>query len=86
MLIDGIAASSAIDTSSESIDIEGLDISSLEAGKGSLNFEHKNNKNPGASFLDTLGAIIYAKKIFAASDCANDRELSYWKQVPSSNT
>ena len=43
--IDGIAASSAIDTSSESIDIENLDISSLQAGHGVFLVEHKKPKD-----------------------------------------
>lgn len=79
--IDGIAASQAIDTSAESIDIDGLDISSLEAGEGVFNYEHRNPKSEGASTLDVLGAITFAKKIMKESDCSNERELSYWKQI-----
>jgi hypothetical protein len=79
--IDGIAASQAIDTSAESIDIEGLDISSLEAGDGTFNYEHRHPKDDGGSALDVLGAITYAKKIMSEDDCANDRERMYWNQV-----
>jgi hypothetical protein len=79
--IDGIAASSAIDTSSEAIDIENLDISSLKSGQGVLNYEHRNPKQQGASFLDVLGAITYAHKIMGPDDCENDRQRSYWDQV-----
>lgn len=79
--IDGIAASSAIDTSSEAIDIENLDISSLKAGQGVLNYEHRNPKQPGASFLDILGAITYAHKIMNEDDCEDDRQRAYWEQV-----
>ncbi len=79
--IDGIAASSAIDTSSEAIDIENLDISSLKAGQGVLNYEHRNPKQPGASFLDILGAITFARKIMSEEDCENDRQRFYWDQV-----
>ena len=79
--IDGIAASQAIDTSGESIIIENLDISSLQEGTAELIYEHKSPKDPGASPLDILGAITYAKKIFNASDCSNDRERMYWKQI-----
>ncbi len=79
--IDGIAASQAIDTSGESIVIENLDISSLQEGTAELIYEHKSPKDPGSSPLDILGAITYAKKIFTSKDCANDRELQYWKQI-----
>lgn len=79
--IDGIAASQAIDTSAESIDIDGLDISSLEAGEGTLNYEHRHPKDEGGSALDVLGAVTFAKKITKESDCANDRERMYWEMV-----
>lgn len=79
--IDGIAASQAIDTSGESIIIENLDISSLQEGTAELIYEHKSPKDPGASPLDILGAITFAKKIFKESDCDNARERMYWKQI-----
>lgn len=82
MIIDGIAASSAIDTSAERINIENLDISSLQAGQGVANWEHKDPKrDKTATPLDILGAITFAKKIFGPKDCDNDRQLMYWKQI-----
>jgi len=79
--ISGIAASEALDTSAEKISIEGMDISSLEAGEGIFNFEHRSPKSSGASPLDILGAITFAKKIFKESDCDNANQRKYWKQV-----
>jgi hypothetical protein len=81
MVLDGIAASEAIDSSGEILDIKGLDISSLEEGTGVLNYEHRGDNSEGASANDIIGHITYAKKIFGPDDCANDRELSYWNKV-----
>lgn len=74
MQIDGIAASEHIDSSGEILKVEGHDISDLVEGRGVLNFEHDEDK----SAENILGAITYAKKIFKAEDCTNDRERSYW--------
>lgn len=79
--ISGIAASEALDTSAEKISIEGMDISSLEAGEGNLIWEHRSAKSPGSSTLDILGAITFAKKIFKESDCDNANQRKYWNQV-----
>lgn len=82
MRIDGIAASQAIDTSAERIDIENLDISSLQAGQGVFNWEHKDPKrDKSATALDILGAITFAKKIFSAKDCDDERQKKYWEQI-----
>lgn len=79
--ISGIAASEALDTSAEQISIEGMDISSLEAGEGIFNWEHRSPKSEGSSPLDVLGSITFAKKIFKESDCDNPNQRKYWKQV-----
>lgn len=81
LILDGVAASTAIDSSGEQIDLDGLDITDLERGLGVLNYEHRGDKDTGASANDIIGAITYAKKIYALSDCANDRERSYWERV-----
>jgi hypothetical protein len=81
MVLDGIAASSAIDSSGEQLDIDGLDITDLEQGLGVLNYEHRGDKDEGASSNDIIGAITYAKKIHGEKDCANARERSYWDRV-----
>jgi hypothetical protein len=75
MRIDGIAASSHLDSSGEVLDIHGHDISDLVSGKGVLNWEHA----PVESGADNiLGEITFAKKIFGPKDCDNDRQLGYW--------
>lgn len=75
MILDGIAASSHIDSSGEILDIEGCDISSVEEGLATCNWEHKSD-----SPTDTVGRIIYGKKIFSADDCEDERQLFYWKK------
>ncbi|WNM70322.1 putative prohead protease [Myxococcus phage Mx1] len=81
LVLDGIAASQAIDSSGEILDIRGLDISELEEGRGVLNYEHRSDQSEGASANDVIGHIVFAKKIFGPDDCKNDRELSYWNKV-----
>ena len=72
-IICGIASSAAIDSSGEQIDIEGMDISSLEGAV--CNFEHKSEKTS-----DYIGKIVVAKKIFKPEDCSNEIELKYWNK------
>ncbi len=81
MMIDGIAASEAIDSSGEVLDVEGCDISELVEGRGVLNWEHRGEDAAGASANDIVGEIVFAKKIFKASDCENDRQRKYWDAV-----
>jgi hypothetical protein len=80
MLIDGIAASEAIDSSGEILDIKGCDISTLDT-EGVLNWEHRGEDSPGHSASDIVGKIVFAKKIFSEKDCDNDRQKLYWKKV-----
>jgi hypothetical protein len=70
--IDGIAASQALDTSGEVVDIRGMDITSL-ALSGTINFEHKSDLP-----AQTVGKILKAKKIYSAKDCLNARESYFW--------
>src|ERR1700677_152549 len=80
MVLDGIFASEAIDSSGEQLSIDGADISQL-IENGSVNYEHlqpDKNKNQGQ---EMVGRVIYAKKIFEAKDCDNDRQLEYWDKV-----
>ncbi len=81
MLIDGIFASEAIDSSGEVLDVEGTDISDYEEGRGLANWEHRGDDAPGASGLDIVGKIAFAKKIFKASDCDDDRQRKYWDKI-----
>lgn len=77
--INGIAASQHLDSSGEVLLIEGLDISSLEAGHGTFNWEHKNDNSS-----QTVGKVLKAKKIFSEKDCEDDTQLHFWGicQVP----
>jgi hypothetical protein len=84
MIIDGVFASQAIDSSGEILDVDGCDISTL-AKDGVANYEHKegDKKTPGSgnNGEEIVGRIIYAKKIFSVSDCDTDREEKYWDEV-----
>ena len=73
MKIDGIATSEHLDSSAEQMEVKGHDISDLVEGRGVLNFEHQNTSSE-----DIIGHIVFAKKIYEKSDCANDREKMYW--------
>lgn len=82
LIIDGVIGSEAIDSSGEILEIEGVDLSSLDTDDGILlNYEHKTPKDKSSSFNDIIGRCIEAKKIFKRSDCDNDRERSYWDKV-----
>lgn len=76
MILDGVFASEAVDTSGEILSISGCDISDLEEGRGTVNYEHSND-----SPEDVLGKIVFARKIFGPKDCEDDRQLMYWKKV-----
>lgn len=82
MIIAGIAASQAIDSSAEVLDVEGCDITSLKEGKGYLNWEHLQKDNdksvPGS---EIVGKIIFAKKIFSEKDCEDALQEHFWEQA-----
>lgn len=71
--INGIAASQHLDSSGEILLIDGLDISSLEAGHGTFNWEHKNDNSS-----QTVGKVLKAKKIFSEEDCEDEIQLHFW--------
>ncbi len=79
MVLDGVFASEAVDSSGESLSIAGCDISSMQAGDGLGIFEHK--KGAESSPNDQLGKIVYAKKIFGPEDCEDQRQLWFWNKV-----
>lgn len=81
MIIDGVFASEAIDSSGEILDIKGCDISDLENGQGVLNWEHRGDDAPAASANDIIGKVVFAKKIYGPEDCTDDRQLSYWQKI-----
>jgi len=79
MLLDGIFASEACDTSGERIIIKGLDITELEEGRGIANYEHKGEDKGNGE--EIVGRIVYAKKIFGEDDCETERQLDCWKKT-----
>jgi len=81
MIIDGVAASEAIDSSGEILDVKGCDTSDFENGVGLLNYEHRGDQAQGASGNDIVGKIIYSKKIYKKVDCEGKRQEAYWDHV-----
>ena len=75
MLLDGIGASQHIDSSGEILDVKGCDIKDVEDGVAVINYEHKDD-----SPTDVIGRLVYAKKIFSAEDCDDERQKMYWKK------
>jgi len=75
-IIDGVLASEAIDKSGEVLDVDGCDITEFDEGRGLINYEHKDTGPQ-----DIIGKILYAKKIFSAKDCINDRQRKYWDDL-----
>lgn len=73
--IDMIAGSQLRDTQGEMLDVAGADITVLTSGAGRLNDNH------GKGFHNSIGRVTYAKKIFKAEDCDDDRQKYYWNQV-----
>lgn len=82
MIIDGIFASEAIDSSGEILSVSGCDISTLDRD-GVLNYEHKegDKKSLGNNGEEIVGKIIYCHKVMTASDCETDRQKEYWEKV-----
>ena len=62
MIIDGVFASEAIDSSGEILDIKGCDISDLENGYGVLNWEHNGSENKKEDANNIIGKIVFCKK------------------------
>jgi hypothetical protein len=89
MLLEAVFGSEAIDSSGEILSVKGADISDLENGLGQINYEHftdeqseeekKEKVRPSGN--DWVGRVVFAKKIFSADDCANDRQLAFWKEL-----
>lgn len=82
LIFSGVAGSEATDSSGESLDVEGADITSMHDGTCMFNWEHVQPEDgkyaPGE---EIVGKVIYAKKIFSLSDCENDDQRYYWKEV-----
>lgn len=63
MKIQGIGASSHLDSSGEILEVSGANIDDLHSGGAVLNWEHSDSSE------DQIGIITYAKKIFTEADC-----------------
>lgn len=80
MLLDGVFASEAIDSSGEILDIKGLDTTDFDEGKGLANYEHKDSSGD-SNGQEIVGKVIYSRKIFKESDCTSDRERLFWSRT-----
>lgn len=81
LLLDGVFASEAIDSSGEILDVKGIDISDFDEGKGVANYEHQGHDNENNQGQEIVGKVVFAKKIYKASDCSNERESLFWSKV-----
>lgn len=81
MIIAGVAASEALDATAERVMIDGIDISLLETKKATVNIEHKSQSDPGNDGNETVGRIIYAKKVFSKRDCSSKLMEKYWEEI-----
>jgi hypothetical protein len=75
-IIDGVAASEHLDSSGESLSIEGMDISSLGGPDSILNWEHGSKDRPG----QVVGKVTFAKKIMKKEDASTKRESYFWNK------
>jgi len=78
MLISGIFASEALDSSGETLRVKGADISSLNDGTGYCNYEHNSSDKNGT---ELVGRVLSAKKIYSSDDCSNAVEKHFWEDV-----
>ncbi len=65
----GIIAAQNKDSQGEMLDIEGADISALT----------RVNDNHNSGFVNSLGYVTEAKKIFKKEDCETDDQRRYWE-------
>jgi diguanylate cyclase (GGDEF)-like protein len=79
MLICGILSSENVDSSGEVVSLDGMDISSLEAGEGVANYEHLGAAEGQGK--EVVGRIVYVKKIFKESDCDDEDEKFLFKET-----
>jgi diguanylate cyclase (GGDEF)-like protein len=79
MLICGILSSENVDSSGEVVSLEGMDISSLEAGEGVANYEHLGAAEGQGK--EVVGRIVYVKKIYKESDCDDEDEKFLFKET-----
>lgn len=87
----GCAASQAIDSSGECLDIEGVDIHDFENSVAQLNWEHINpeedheeSKETGKKMppaLELVGRVLTGYKVFKEEDCRNEFDRRQWAKT-----
>ena len=76
-MLDGVASSSHVDSSGESLNIKGMNIESLGSADSILNWEHKGKESPS----QVIGKVTFAKKILKKEDAKNKREKYWWNKI-----
>lgn len=91
VVVAGVLTAEVPDTSGETLEVKGADISSLKTGNAPINTEHVNpedldkkdvegsKKGADRGFNAIVGRVIDAKKIFSEQDCDNDLERKAWE-------
>jgi hypothetical protein len=78
MVLEGVFSSEVVDSSGEIVILDGMDITTLEAGEGVANYEHTGKEGGGK---EIVGKIIYVKKITKLSDCEDSSQRYFFEQV-----
>lgn len=73
-IIDGVATTEDRDNQDEILMLSGADIGDM-AARGYFNDNH------GTGFVNTLGRITHARKIFKKEDAKDGREAQYWDRM-----
>jgi hypothetical protein len=69
-------STSVIDSSGETVLIEGANIDAFNEGRAFANYEHQSKSSE-----DIIGIFRFAKKIFSEKDCDTDDQKKWWKAV-----
>lgn len=80
LLLDGVFASEAIDSSGEILSVKGMDITTFDEGKGLANYEHKDSSGD-SNGQEIVGKVVYARKIFNEDDCLDERQKLFWNRT-----
>jgi len=93
IVVAAVLTAECPDTSGETLDVKGADISSLKNGNAPINTEHVNPDDLGKDDLEStnaekergfntiVGRVMDAKKIFGEEDCDNDLEKKAWNDL-----
>lgn len=79
MHLEGVFSSEVVDSSGEIVKIDGMDISTFEAGEGTANVEHVGVHDGLGK--ETVGKVIYVKKIFSRGDCEDESQRFFFDLV-----